>query len=140
MTCKGDARMVSILYIEDDPMNQRILSQVMTDYLHEEPPLIWEDTARLPERLQALGERRFDIILVDIGIGPLDGVEALPYLRQHPPFATSKIVAFTATLDDQQVRRVRQAGFDGLISKPLDILTIGEAFENILSGKAVWQA
>ncbi|MCS6836683.1 MAG: response regulator [Anaerolineae bacterium] len=131
--------MVSILYIEDDALNQRILTQVVRDYLHYPAPVIWEDTAHLEERLKNLGETHFDLILVDLGIGPLDGVEALPYLRKHPPFATSKIVAFTATLDDWQVWRMRQAGFDGSLAKPLDISTLEEVLQTILKGQAVWQ-
>jgi CheY-like chemotaxis protein len=131
--------MVSFLYIEDDPVNQRIFAQIVKDYLRYPPPVVWKDTADLEARLKNLGETHFDIILVDIGIGPLDGIEVLPYLRQHPPFANSKIVAFTATLDDRQVRRMRQAGFDGSLAKPLDILSFEATLQAILSGQAVWQ-
>jgi len=93
----------------------------------------------LEARLKNLGETRFDVILVDIGIGPLDGIEVLPHLRQHPPFADSKIIAFTATLDDHQLRRMRQVGFDGSLAKPLDILSFESTLQTILSGQAVWQ-
>ena len=59
-----------------------------------------------------------DVIFLDIHMKPHDGFEMLTRLRQHPIFAASTIIAVTASVMNEEVDRLREAGFNGAIGKP----------------------
>ena len=58
---------------------------------------------------------------MDIHMPGIDGVEALSLLRAEPRTASLRIVAFTASVMAGDRSRVTQAGFDGFVSKPINL-------------------
>src|SRR5258708_40317199 len=60
-----------------------------------------------------------DLILLDIGLPYEDGYEVLKSIKSVERFNNTKVVAVTGRVDE--VRRAKQEGFDGFLSKPLDI-------------------
>ena len=66
-------------------------------------------------------ERTPDLVLMDIQLPDINGIEAFEQLRADPRTAAIPIVAFTASVTPVDRTRVMQAGFDGFLSKPINI-------------------
>jgi two-component system cell cycle response regulator DivK len=82
---------------------------------------------------------RVDLILMDIRLPYEDGYQALHKLRDHEDLSKIPIVAVTAYASEDQMRRAREAGFDGFIGKPLDPDRFPEQVRRMLDGEPVWE-
>ena len=63
-----------------------------------------------------------DLVLMDISLPGIDGVEAARQLKAEPSTAMIPIVALTASVMEADRARFGEAGFAGLIGKPIDVL------------------
>jgi CheY-like chemotaxis protein len=63
----------------------------------------------------------------------------LALLRQHPRFHDALVIALTASVMNEEVARLKTAGFDSIISKPLNQDVFPATLERILSGEKVWR-
>ncbi|MFH2132639.1 MAG: CHASE domain-containing protein, partial [bacterium] len=69
-----------------------------------------------------LAEEHFpDLILMDIRMPVMDGYQAQTMIRANPKTAHIPIIALTASVDAQETNRIKEAGFDGFLSKPVDV-------------------
>lgn len=82
---------------------------------------------------------QLDLILIDIFLPGEDGYQVLARLRAQPRFASTRIVAISADTTTENIERARQAGFDGFISKPINVSRFPEQVNKILQGQAVWE-
>jgi two-component system cell cycle response regulator DivK len=64
-------------------------------------------------------ERLPNLILMDVQLPGMDGFGALAALRADPATAGLKVVAFTASVMNDDLTRIDQVGFDGYIAKPI---------------------
>jgi CheY-like chemotaxis protein len=64
-----------------------------------------------------------DVILMDIALPGIDGVDATRQLKAEPATAAIPIVALTASVMQSDRARFEEAGFAGLIAKPIDVLS-----------------
>lgn len=83
--------------------------------------------------------QHIDLILMDIHIPYEDGYEALTKLRTHPRFADTLVVAVTVEATADNMRRAKEAGFNGFIGKPIDPDRFLEQINLILQGQPVWE-
>jgi two-component system sensor histidine kinase ChiS len=80
-----------------------------------------------------------DIILLDLNLSNgTTGYHVLEQIRQMVEFAEIPVVAVTASDPSHVIGQLRQAGFNGLISKPVRVKTFGPYLEAILRGCSVW--
>jgi CheY-like chemotaxis protein len=78
------------------------------------------------------------LILMDVAMPEMDGLEATRRLRQNPRTAACIIVAVTARALNDDGDAARNAGVDGFVFKPFDIKTLGDDVIAILeSGRTV---
>lgn len=72
-----------------------------------------------PEALRAAHEKRFDVVVSDIGMPEMNGYELARALRARPEYGSTRMVAVTgfAMYDDRD--RALEAGFDTHLSKPV---------------------
>ena len=82
---------------------------------------------------------RLDLILLDIRLPYEDGYSALRKLRSSTSLKSSLVVAVTAEASMDQMKKAREAGFDGFLGKPLDPDKFPEQINRILSGEPVWE-
>jgi two-component system cell cycle response regulator DivK len=82
---------------------------------------------------------RVDLILMDIHLPYEDGYQALTKVRANPRLKDTLIVAVTADASDEQMRRAKNAGFDGFLGKPLDPDRFPDQIKRILDGLPVWE-
>jgi len=82
---------------------------------------------------------RLDLILMDIRLPYEDGYGALQKIRSSPNLKEALVVAVTAESSAEQMRKAREASFDGFIAKPLDADRFPEQIRRILTGESVWE-
>jgi two-component system, cell cycle response regulator DivK len=105
-----------ILVVEDNERNMRLFCDVLeaSGYLTLE--------ATTGERAVELAlEHDPDLVLMDIQLPDIDGVEALGRLRADERSASLPVLALTAQAMEGDRERFLAAGFDGYLSKPVDI-------------------
>jgi two-component system cell cycle response regulator DivK len=82
---------------------------------------------------------RLDLILMDIRLPYEDGYAALKKIRSSPQLKDTLVVAVTAEASPEQMRKAREAEFNGFLGKPLDPDRFPEQVRRILSGEQVWE-
>lgn len=87
--------------------------------------------------LKLMRENAANLLLIDIQMPEMDGFELLRLIHQHPEWEKTTTIAITAFAMEDDERRVTQAGFDGYITKPIDVLTLIDNIRAIIeqSGK-----
>jgi len=123
------------LYVEDDPFNRDLMGQILCALGYTQVHLFRDSTDFLA-RLEQLSPQPTHILL-DIHVGPHDGFELLNQLRAHETYRHLPVIAVTADADDA-LERLRQAGFDGCLSKPLSWKQFPQLLHQILQGEPVW--
>ena len=108
--------MDTILIVEDNEKNMKLVRDVLQvkGYATLEA-MTGEDGVRLAkERLPAL-------VLMDIQLPGISGIEALKQLRADPATAAIPVIAVTASVMVSDRRNIPAAGFDGYVGKPLNL-------------------
>lgn len=82
---------------------------------------------------------RLDLILMDIRLPYEDGYGALRKIRSSPNLKTTLVVAVTAEASTEEMRKAREASFNGFLGKPLDPDRFPEQVKRILLGESVWE-
>ena len=125
------------LYVEDDMMSRRVMSTLLTRIMKFESVTIFEDSSDFMGRVQSLPEKP-NIIFLDVQIGPHDGYEMLGMLRESGEFEDAIIIAMTANVMSHDVEKLQEAGFTGLIGKPIIKEIFPSLVEKILEGEKIW--
>lgn len=127
----------SFLYVEDDPLSREVIRIALEKVMGFKKVWIFEDTTDFMERVEAL-EGVPDVILLDIHIQPVSGLEALGLLRRNGRFEKARIIAITASVMNEEVELLKASGFDGGIGKPIDPDLFPELVQRIINGETVW--
>ena len=127
---------VHILYVEDDGQSREIMRVLVEEMLGLKGLVIFEDSAEFLERVHALSPSP-DVILLDIHVPPTDGFNMLSMLRGDG-FRETPVVALTASVMNEEVQRLKTAGFDAVIAKPVDLDSFPTTLERIIAGDYVW--
>ncbi|MGL5113029.1 MAG: response regulator, partial [Flavobacterium sp.] len=105
---------LSILLVEDNKMNRMVLQNSM-QYFN---CTVTEAENGL-EAIEILKHRTFDIILMDIQMPEMDGIEATKILRNEFKL-TTPIIALTANAFKSEIEKCKNAGMDDYVTKPFD--------------------
>ena len=73
------------------------------------------------EALDCLASFRPDLVLTDLMMPVMDGVELIAHIRADPEFSSVPVVAITADVTDRAARLAREAGAVDVITKPIDL-------------------
>jgi len=106
----------NVLYIEDNVLNQDVLRSFVSDW----PGLHLTVCNDGRTGLKRATEGAFDLILIDINLPDMNGIDVLHELRRDGLRRGIPCVAVSAVAIPHEVHRATQAGFDGYITKPLD--------------------
>jgi two-component system cell cycle response regulator DivK len=80
-------------------------------------------------------EKTPDLILMDYQLPGIDGIEAFRRIRGDPSTAHIPIVAVTASAMPEQAKKMKEAGFDGFQTKPINVKEFVQVVATALSGK-----
>ncbi|MFV5215899.1 ATP-binding protein [Azonexus caeni] len=106
-----------VLYIEDNPANQRLMWDIFEDL----GAWTLSCAADAGSGLRQVKVQRPDLILLDINLPGMDGYAVLRALRGDPATRGIPVVALSANAMPDDLKRGRQAGFAAYLTKPLDI-------------------
>jgi two-component system, cell cycle response regulator DivK len=112
-----------VLIVEDNEKNMKLFRDVLqaTGYRTLEATTGEEAVALSLSHAPAL-------VLMDVQLPGIDGVEALERLRQNERTASIPVLALTAQAMSGDRKRFLEAGFDGYLAKPVDV---GELIETV---------
>ena len=108
-----------VLLAEDNPLNQELATQLLTR--RGARVEVAANGLEAIERLAARGPSHFHVVLMDLQMPVLDGIEATRRLRADPNFAHLPVFAITAHALADERARCLAAGMQGHIAKPLDM-------------------
>ncbi len=117
-----------LLYIEDDPMNTRLIQDALKS--RENIEVITSSTAE--HGITQADEQLPDIILMDIKLPGIDGFAALEILRNVEATNDIPVIALTANAMNGDAQAYRDAGFNGYISKPIDMQQLYKVIDEYL--------
>ena len=129
--------MQTILYVEDDAGSRKVMQYLVRGSLQDCKLIMYEDSHDFINRVQMMEEQP-TVIMLDIHVEPISGFEMLQQLRDHDYYKNLPILALTASVMNEEVAKLRRAGFDGVLAKPLDPDQFPDLFQRILSGEQVW--
>lgn len=121
-----------VLAAEDNNINRRVL-RTLLNRVGIEPVFVQNGK----EALEAYRTDRFDLILMDIQMPEMDGMEATRAIRRletDKVCVRTPIIAVTANVLPQQVELYNAAGMDGIIAKPIHIRDLSACLTKFLSG------
>lgn len=125
-------RSLSILVADDNRMNQKVLREILTRAGHQVQLVANGEAA-----LDVLDAATFDLVLMDINMPVMNGIEATKLFRftaldrPHVP-----IVALTADATPGVAARCAEAGMDACLTKPIEPEKLFSAIMDVLSGNA----
>jgi two-component system, cell cycle response regulator DivK len=118
-----------ILIVEDSPDNMRLFRTLLTMRAHEVVGLTGGDGL-----LETLGRDRPELVLMDIQLPGKDGFTLLAEIRASD-HRDLTVLALTAHAMSGDRERALAAGFDGYITKPIDIRAFPAQVERALAGE-----
>jgi len=113
--------MPRILYIEDDSNNRMLVRRIL---MVEDIAVDEADNAF--DGIEMALDDPPDLILMDISMPEMDGLEATERIRSMPEIASIPIIALTANVMDGDREKSLNAGCDGYIGKPIDVDTFAD--------------
>jgi CheY-like chemotaxis protein len=118
-----------VVVVEDNELNMKLFREVLESSGYR---MLEAGTG---ERAVALTtEHRPDLVLMDIHLPDIDGVEALCMLRADERTASIPVLALTAQAMEGDRERFLAAGFDGYLSKPVNIADLLDAVRRHCEG------
>jgi CheY-like chemotaxis protein len=116
-------RPLVVLHVDDDPMNLRVVEEILTAFHHTSVPV-----GSAQEALDLVAQRPFDVILMDIHMPGMSGIQALERLRAQPsPTCDIPVVALSADVVSRHLSEYRALGFVDFIPKPILVSGLLEA-------------
>ncbi len=108
--------MKTILIVEDNEKNMKLAR----DILRAKGYATLEAVNGL-DGVKLAHEQVPDLVLMDIQLPDINGIEAFERIRAHAPTSKVPVVAFTASVTANDRSRIGDAGFDGFLGKPINL-------------------
>ena len=128
-------RQLHVLLVEDNEVNQKLALAILG-----RRGCSASVANHGAEALEQLQDHQFDLVLMDMQMPVLDGLEATRALRQHESaqqLPRLPVIAMTANAMTGDRERCLAAGMDGYVSKPVDAQRLFEEIERVLSGETI---
>jgi|SRR3989337_1996997 len=116
-----------VLVVEDNPMNKILVREILTANGYE---VVEADTGSSAIK-KVMGERP-DIILMDLNLPEMDGITATKILKSDDNCRAIPVIALTASAMKGEVERILAEGFDGYISKPIEVKKFVKAISSYI--------
>ncbi|TAL28503.1 response regulator [Phenylobacterium sp.] len=116
MSHPGDGgRSLKVLHVDDDPMNLRVVQEILGAFGHQ---AVMACSGK--DALERLAVEAFDIMLLDIHMPGMTGIEVIEQLRASSgPERTTPVIALTADVYSRRPAEYVALGFNDFVSKPI---------------------
>ena len=124
--------MAKILIVEDNALNIKLFCDLLAAHGHEPQPV-------LDSRLALDAARSFkpDLVITDIQLPHVTGLELMELIRKDADLRDVPIMAVTAYSGVGDDERIRAAGAQAYVSKPISVHRFAETVEELLAGKTL---
>jgi CheY-like chemotaxis protein len=123
--CQNSGSSLRILLAEDEPSNQKVTS-LMLKHLGYRADVV----ANGIQVLQALENQTYSVVLMDVKMPEMNGLEATRIIRQRWPNDGPRIIAMTAYALKGDREKCLEAGMDGYLAKPISMDQLRTAIES----------
>jgi len=123
---------MNILIAEDNLINQKLITKVVTK-LGYSPQIVYNGN----QVLEIINSRFFDIILMDVQMPELDGLETTRIIRRNDIIKQPFIIAMTASAMPEDKAECIDAGMNYFISKPISIQDLVSVLETSYEAKEI---
>lgn len=123
-----DPASLKILLVDDDDLSRRMMALLLS-----EKGYYYDSASNGLEAIEAIKSQSYSVVLMDLQMPVMDGFEATSNIRaweagkQHIP-----IIALTAMLFDDEIRKCLSVGMDDCISKPFNAETLFQVIESYI--------
>ena len=121
--------MAKILVVEDNALNIKLFCDLLTAHGHETEPVT--DSR---EALDAARTFKPDLVITDIQLPFVTGIELMELLRADEELKDVPIMAVTAYSAAGDDERIRAAGAQAYVSKPISVVRFAETVDQLLEG------
>ena len=118
-----------ILVVEDNPVNRRLIEFLLRSQGYQ-----LSQAATAQEAFELLKAERIDLILMDVQLPGIDGLEATKKLKADPRTSDIPVVAVTSYAMKGDREKALAAGCVGYITKPIDKTILLQEVANLLAG------
>ena len=108
-------RPLVLLHVDDDPMNLRVVEEILGAFGHRSIK-----ACSGADALAHIGRQDFDVVLMDIHMPRMSGIECVSRIRALPgPESRIPIIALTADVISRRPDEYRALGFNDFVAKPI---------------------
>lgn len=120
---------LNILLADDNELNQQLGIDILQGYGHTV-----EIARDGREAIEKISRNKFDVILMDVNMPEMNGIEATTYIRKKMgnPLNKIPIIALTAGVMEKEVKKLIAAGMNDYLAKPIDPDMLREKIESVL--------
>ena len=119
-----------ILIVEDNEKNMKLVRDVLQVKGYQTL-----EAATAEDGIALAQAHSPDLVLMDIQLPGMNGIEALGVLRENPATAHIPVIAVTASVMQQDRKLITEAGFDAYIGKPINLKEFLEAVRTMIEGR-----
>jgi two-component system, cell cycle response regulator DivK len=116
-----------VLIIEDNERNMKLVRDVL-----QVKGYATIEAGTAEDGIKLALEKKPDLVLMDIHLPGMNGIEALGVLRANPITAAIPVLAVTASVMQQDRKQITEAGFDAYVGKPINLKEFLEAVRHAL--------
>ena len=129
MSLGGDALMAkTVLIVEDNDLNMKLFHDLLE--AHGYATIQTKDGM---EAMKLAREHRPDLILMDIQLPEISGLEVTKWLKEDPDLRRIPVVAATAFAMKGDEEKIRQGGCEAYIAKPISVVKFLETVAKLLN-------
>jgi CheY-like chemotaxis protein len=118
-----------VVYVEDNPSNIAFMREVMDELVAVE--LLTAPTAELG--LELIGAHHPAVVIMDINLPGMSGLEALRRLRESPDTRDIPVIGLSAAALISDTKRAKEAGFYRYLTKPVKVDELTTVLEELLA-------
>lgn len=119
---------LTVLYVEDNLANVQLVERIFRDY--PKVQLLTAMQGRIG--LELARHHQPDLVLLDVHLPDMGGDVVLKRLRAEPGVRETTIVVLSADATQSQIRKLRDAGADDYLTKPIDVRRFKELVESVM--------
>ena len=117
----------TVMIVEDNELNMKLFNDLLRAKGYETLPM-----RNGHEALAMLKERRPDLIIMDIQLPEISGLEVTKLIKQNDALKDIPVIAVTAFAMKGDEERIRQGGCEGYLSKPISVANFIETVKTFV--------
>jgi two-component system chemotaxis response regulator CheY len=122
-----------VLVVDDSPAARLLISDaVVSSGMRQGRQALITEASDAFEALRLLPRQQFDLVLTDVNMPSLSGLELIRLIRSRPEQRVLPVIAISTERQPDDIRLARSAGADGYLAKPFEAETLDRLLTEVL--------